>query len=366
MRLPNGLVAEGGWALVEDRFDPAAVIPTGSAFMVGNGHLGYRGTFEEWDAERFVATIVAGTYDLADGTWRELVNAPNGLYLSIRGPDDQPMGVADATPEAYERRLDLKRALFSRRYATMAGNGRLAVETERFASLARPRLLAQRTRLTAEAPVTLEVTTGIDGRVWDLHGCHLPEMTPVDIDGAATLALEGRTAERGIPVTVAQHLTVDGPPPVADGAAVAQDGRRVLRRMTVSLDAGDSIAFDTLVFVADGFDGADPAAKLEAELTAATALGYDALRAEHEAAWAAFWHDADVVIEGDEEAQTAIRFCLYHNRIATAAEADHLPLGARGLSCQAYQGAAFWDQENLTTCRPSLFHSGRPAIRRTS
>jgi hypothetical protein len=25
--------------------------------------------------------------------------------------------------------------------------------------------------------------------------------------------------------------------------------------------------------------------------------------------------------------------------------ADHLPVGARGLSCQAYQGAAFWDQE---------------------
>ena len=31
--------------------------------------------------------------------------------------------------------------------------------------------------------------------------------------------------------------------------------------------------------------------------------------------------------------------------IATPAHTDHLPIGARGLSCQAYQGAAFWDQE---------------------
>ncbi|MFO8065923.1 MAG: glycosyl hydrolase family 65 protein [Spirochaetia bacterium] len=35
----------------------------------------------------------------------------------------------------------------------------------------------------------------------------------------------------------------------------------------------------------------------------------------------------------------------YQNVIATPAHTDHLPIGARGLSCQAYQGAAFWDQE---------------------
>jgi trehalose/maltose hydrolase-like predicted phosphorylase len=43
--------------------------------------------------------------------------------------------------------------------------------------------------------------------------------------------------------------------------------------------------------------------------------------------------------------QASLRFCAYHNRIATPAHTDHLPIGARGLSCQAYQGAAFWDQE---------------------
>ncbi|NBC95265.1 MAG: glycoside hydrolase family 65 protein [Deinococcus-Thermus bacterium] len=345
MRLPNGLVAEGGWALVEDRFDPAAVIPTGSAFMVGNGHLGYRGTFEEWDADRFVATIVAGTYDLADGTWRELVNAPNGLYLTLQGPDDQPIGVADATPEAYERRLDLHRGVFSRRHAAPVGNGRVVVESERFASLTRRRLLAQRTRLTAEAPVTIEVCAGIDGRVWDLHGPHLTTMQPVEVDGAETLALEGRTAERDLPVVVAERLGITGRPPVSTTGAADPDGRRVVRRMTVSLDTGESVEFDKLVFVATGFEADDPRAVIEADLAALEGVGYDGLRDEHVAAWAAFWADADVVVEGDPEAQTALRFCLYQNRIAARADADHLPLGARGLSCQAYQGAAFWDQE---------------------
>jgi kojibiose phosphorylase len=53
----------------------------------------------------------------------------------------------------------------------------------------------------------------------------------------------------------------------------------------------------------------------------------------------------DVVIEGDRADQVALRFSAYHNRICTPAHTDRLPIGARGLSCQAYQGSAFWDQE---------------------
>jgi kojibiose phosphorylase len=51
--------------------------------MVGNGYLGYRGTFEEWEQDRYVACIVSDTYDTADGKWRELCNAPNGLYTKL-------------------------------------------------------------------------------------------------------------------------------------------------------------------------------------------------------------------------------------------------------------------------------------------
>jgi kojibiose phosphorylase len=52
----------------------------------------------------------------------------------------------------------------------------------------------------------------------------------------------------------------------------------------------------------------------------------------------------DVKIEGNPVDQVAVRFNLYHAIIATP-QHKPLPIGARGLSCQAYQGAAFWDQE---------------------
>jgi 1,2-alpha-glucosylglycerol phosphorylase len=69
------------------------------------------------------------------------------------------------------------------------------------------------------------------------------------------------------------------------------------------------------------------------------------LLARHAAAWDRLWERIDVRIDGDPIAQTVLRYNLYHNVIATPMHADHLPVGARGLSCQAYQGAAFWDQE---------------------
>jgi kojibiose phosphorylase len=57
------------------------------------------------------------------------------------------------------------------------------------------------------------------------------------------------------------------------------------------------------------------------------------------------WDSFDVHIDGNDEDQRLLRYNTYHNIIATPAHTDHLPIGARGLSCQAYQGAAFWDQE---------------------
>ena len=77
----------------------------------------------------------------------------------------------------------------------------------------------------------------------------------------------------------------------------------------------------------------------------ANAPDYDQLRAASRAQWDQVWASMDVQIGGNVVDQAALRFNAYHNLICTPAHTDHLPVGARGLSCQAYQGSAFWDQE---------------------
>jgi trehalose/maltose hydrolase-like predicted phosphorylase len=90
--------------------------------------------------------------------------------------------------------------------------------------------------------------------------------------------------------------------------------------------------------------GAGAEASARAALDEAIDLGVDGLIAEHRAAWAARWGDADIEVVGDPEAQLAIRFALFH-LLSSAAPGDESPVGARGLTGLAYAGHVFWDTD---------------------
>ena len=73
--------------------------------------------------------------------------------------------------------------------------------------------------------------------------------------------------------------------------------------------------------------------------------GFQTAAAAHVDAWRRRWENAEVRIAGDEEAQRALRFAIYH-LIAAANPADeHASIGARGLTGEAYRGHVFWDTE---------------------
>ncbi|HYM51776.1 MAG TPA: glycosyl hydrolase family 65 protein [Candidatus Limnocylindrales bacterium] len=72
--------------------------------------------------------------------------------------------------------------------------------------------------------------------------------------------------------------------------------------------------------------------------------GFDQLLAEHRAAWAARWADAQIAIEGDPEAERAARFGLFHV-MASVSDRGEAAVGGRGLSGRAYLGHVFWDAD---------------------
>jgi trehalose/maltose hydrolase-like predicted phosphorylase len=67
--------------------------------------------------------------------------------------------------------------------------------------------------------------------------------------------------------------------------------------------------------------------------------------AEHEATWKARWMASDVIIEGDDESQQAVRFAVYHLTSAANPGDERVSIGARGLTGDAYLGHVFWDTE---------------------
>ena len=82
-----------------------------------------------------------------------------------------------------------------------------------------------------------------------------------------------------------------------------------------------------------------------AALARSRALGWRAVLAEHEAAWETRWAASDIVIDGDEIIQRAVRFAVYHLTSTANPEDVHVSVGARALTGDASLGHVFWDTE---------------------
>ncbi len=332
MKLSDSLaVSDDAWRLVESGWDEDRAVAAGSNFMVGNGYLGYRGTSPEQGADDYVALVVTDTYDCADGHWTELTTAPNPLFVSAK-VDGTPLAFSDG--DDVSTSLNMRTGEFA---AEFMGSG-VTISVERLASYAQLHLLAQRWTLTASRDVTVEVDAGIDADIWSLNGTHLPEITLGSAGDVMTA--HGKTVESGVNVAVASAAVF------SDGEAeTVSAGDKMVQRTQVSIPARGRVTIDVFAAVASSNDDPDPLGVATRIADEARSRGYEAVRSESRAEWEAIWEAMDVEIVGNHVDQAALRFNAYHNRICTPAHADHLPVGARGLSCQAYQGSAFWDQE---------------------
>ncbi len=352
MEIRDNLQSETGWDIREPRFDADQIITNGSNYLTGNGYLGYRGTFPEWKKDRYVACTVTDTWDNADGKWSELCTVPNALFLSVSetGHELEPLGV-DGEIDDYTRELDFRYGIQRRGVtAGTATDARVRLEDERYASYANLHLVPARMTVRPDRDVELVVRSGIDAEVWSLNGDHFARHEPAVVD--SMLQVRSTTGERGRTIVVTHAARLSGGE-VSESAIPVREGDSIYRDYAVLLAGGEELEIVTLMSVftsADTGDGVgppapDPAAESLAAARAFLATGYDAALAEHRAEWDSIWAESEVEIDGDELAAMLLRYNMYQNFIATPAHTDHLPIGARGLSCQAYQGAAFWDQE---------------------
>ncbi len=295
------------WQYRVDGFAADEIALNGNRFMLGNGYMGLRGTLEEFGKDQLAGCMLNGVYDQVPGKWREPVNAPNGLFTTVDG-----LGAITS----HEQLLDLRRARMSRK--TRYENG--AVESERFVSQADMHLIAMRYSATGVPK------TGIDADVWDINGPHFQ----IRQRSEDTVVVE--TNELGIAVAVA-----------------------------TATDWIDEHSFYKYIAIYTSLDNEDPQAAARACAERAKAAGYQAVGAEHDACWERIWRRSDVVIEGDPEAQFALRYSLYQLHLAAPRHSDRVSIPARALSGQVYKGAVFWDTEMFMT---PVFTLTEPAVAR--
>jgi trehalose/maltose hydrolase-like predicted phosphorylase len=220
--------------------------------------------------------------------------------------------------------------------------------------------------MLVEAPVWQQVEgrvlpPGRLERTLDLHTGVLRQVLTNGVGGAEAALFSSRAR----PGSVA--LRVAGPdalvPAQAGGpTALSVEGTQggvAAAMMTRHRDGGLASVERLGAYVTDG-ERVPRAEEAAAALEAAEGAGFEALLAEHRAAWAGRWEAADVVVDGDAELTHAVRFALFH-LMASVADDGEAAVGARGVAGPGYRGHVFWDGDVFVL--PFLAATYPPAAR---
>jgi trehalose/maltose hydrolase-like predicted phosphorylase len=327
------------WAITEKLFKPDRLNVNEAIYAVGNGYLSTRGAFEESYPGEMRATLVHGVFDDVPLVFTELANAPDWLPIGVY-LDGEKFSLEHGTILSYERSLDLRNGLLTRRVKWVSPAGKaITLVFERFASLADEHLLYTRCRAIPEFAGTIEFRPYMNGNTDNEGFTHWRWIEQGLADGNLAY-LHMRTRKTGIDLALAMRLETSFTP---DRQLYFDVETIPTSSLAFTARAGVEITIEKVVGIATSRDTTDPLAM--AIQHACQAPGWDQALAGHSRAWQRTWDVMDILIDGDPDAQVAIRTALYHLLIAAPRHDNRVNIGAKTLSGFGYRGHSFWDTE---------------------
>ncbi len=358
------------WEVREQGFDPAYAQAAESVFSLGNEYMGVRGYFEEgYSGKSLQGSYINGVYErrvLPKSGYRGMlphtefmVNTVDFLYTRIRC-NGILLDLATCKVTDFERTLDLKTGVLTRRFTWQVDeNTALQLSFERLLSMERPDTAGQRVSFCAlSGSAGIEVTAGLDfSRPHAASGENFWEVAEKTEGIVCSITGETiNTKQRAYAAASFSGMEYNGEAEEREKTAAAQFAANLLE--------GETCAFTRIVRVlcakTEEQKERFPALCKEAGEGIAS-LSYAELKREHAAWWERQWAVSDIVIEGDDENQQGVRYCIYqlHQTLHTA---DHSSIiGAKGLTGESYNGNTFWDTEVF--CLPFYLFNNPEAAR---
>lgn len=333
---------EHSWTVSEAGFDASSQHHSETVFTIGNGQHCLRGGFEEGFPGERTAGFAHRIWDQLPVFGEELAALPRWWGVQLWA-GDRPVRLDTGEVDDYQRSLDLRTGVLSRSYRWHGPQqADLALSWQRFIVAGQPGLAAIQLEVQALAPVALSVRSGLSAAV-DNAGLVHGEVTGQQVE-AERVELSTRTRSSGIGLAVVAEVRCLGPSGPITATRADEPGAPSLE-YGVSLAAGERLLLTKYVALASDLEASAPLPAAREQAGEAVRLGWDGLRAANDAAWAEIWAACDIEIDGDPEAQLAIRFALFQLNIAAPRFTDRASIGAKTLSGLGYRHHVFWDTE---------------------
>ena len=323
--------------------------------------MGHRASFEEqYSGETLPANYLSGLFVQDEPNLRGmlpgypayqtvLANAPSWIDLELEF-DGEALDLARCEILHFERVLDLKKALLERNFTVRMPSGRrVAVTARRFVSAVDRELGALEYIVQPiDFSGTLALVTGIDANTSAEEGRAAPDhWAEVESRQSRTQSyLLAEIKKADFQVCAGMKLAIRcNETPVGYHSFRIQRNRYAGLSVDMPCKKGDRIEIIKYAAFMASHQDKDPAAlfgRCRRLLRAASKKGFSALLEEHTLAWAARWGQADIQIEGDPEAQKALRFNIFHLLQVYTGHDERLNIGLRGLTGGETGGAAYW------------------------
>lgn len=302
-------------ALTCDIYRKEDIILDGNRFLLGNGHIGYRGTLEEYGKEQLVGLIIAGVYDQYKDEWRENLTLPNPFFFKtfFQGKE---ISVLEKQPLSHKTTLDIENAVYHRE----SEFDELIIKSTRFVSHDDDAILGNHIEVTAKERGTYRFCYGLSKDIYEIHGPHFVSMNEEVNENIAFIHC---VTNEGKPLQI--HAVFNG----LDGKYNPETG---LYEAELELKEGESARISVICRVDEG------------EFPLPIKGSFDGLLDASIKAFRKKLNTCKVEIKGDDDLDFEMAYSIYHVLILGDQNRTR-SIAARGLSGQTYKGAIFWDTE---------------------
>jgi maltose phosphorylase len=343
------------WKIVEEGFHPEKSEVSESLFSLANEHQGVRGFFDEgYSGQSLTGTYLNGIYEehFTEGVSYKgisnrlcfMVNTVNWLYTRLEC-EGEMLDLAKSKFSDFRRELDFRSGALRREFIWEATSGkRLHLVFLRLLSMDIKELAYQQIRITPlNFSGTVRLTMGLDfltshrafkQNFWDCPRKEAGAMQGVskNIGHRLFAGMKIHTKVRQAPIEAEKFLGV---------------------HLDVELvESQETVAGKTVIIHSDRNTQQPLESAWERGIShlQSSAYTYDEILESNLAYWKRFWERSDITIDGDEDTQQGIRFCIFQMQQTYRGVIDGANIGAKGLTGESYNGNAFWDTE--TYCLP--------------
>ncbi|MBO5146307.1 MAG: family 65 glycosyl hydrolase [Lachnospiraceae bacterium] len=350
------------WKIIEEGFDKEHNQAAESIFSLGNEYMGVRGYFEEgYSGKGLTGSYFNGIYagaklgeDGYKGVVNEtefMVNAVNWLSTRIT-IDSENLDLYVSSIEDYKRVLDMQNGLLTRSFVWTTKSGKKTKAVfERFLSMNQVHIGVQRIRLTplnysGNIEIKMEADFGI------LHQMHKKNYWKVLHKNAEPdfFEIAAETVGTHKYLYSGSRIWCDGSYTVSD----QEEEKKIGKQLIIAAKEKEAVSVIRITWNDEKKDAEGNRKHIEnAE--------YEELLNETADWWKNVWEHSDIVIDGDDENQQGIRFCIFQMMQTYHGANPGNNIGAKGLTGEAYNGNAFWDTE--TYCLPFFVFNNLEAAR---